>query len=258
VPLNVPDEELINLCMCYGQSQGWVTRERLTNNKDRGKIGSNRTVDVLLNEGAAFENYFSLEGPLPGDQGRRVTVTHQGQPQQCSNCFSYDIPKYGMALSGRCPAQGNGHACKMMGTPRARMNHYMKDLEKLVGFTTLKMKHARFSGNRIATYDVNDDEEIVEDLVYKTPVGEKDERISTLEKEKRRVADRVTSSERKVDKVSKAARCGKEGEGPDREQGLQGNEDHRAQGGRGHQVRLHLLDRKPPATVPPSFAPRKG
>ena len=57
VPLHVPDEELINMCLCYGQSQGWVTREKLFNNKDRGKIGSNRTVEVLLNEGASFENF---------------------------------------------------------------------------------------------------------------------------------------------------------------------------------------------------------
>ena len=63
VPLNVPDEEIINLCMCYGQPQGWVNREKLMNNKDRGKIGSNRTVDVLLNEGSSFENFYWLEGP---------------------------------------------------------------------------------------------------------------------------------------------------------------------------------------------------
>ena len=67
--------------------------------KDKGKVGSNRTVEVLLNEGAVFENFYWLEGPLPGDQERRITVTHQGQPQQCSNCFSYDNPKYAKPLT---------------------------------------------------------------------------------------------------------------------------------------------------------------
>ena len=58
VPLNVPDEEIINLAMCYGSVEGWVSREKLNNAKDRGMNGSNRTVEVNLNEGASFENYF--------------------------------------------------------------------------------------------------------------------------------------------------------------------------------------------------------
>ena len=57
VPLNVPDEEIINLCMSYGDPVGWVTREKLTNNRDKGMPGSNRSVEVNLNIGASFENY---------------------------------------------------------------------------------------------------------------------------------------------------------------------------------------------------------
>ena len=79
VPLNVPDEELINLSLCYGQPTGAVRREKLTNVKDKGKIGSNRTLDVILNPGSSFENYYWMEGPLPSDQGKRITVTHQNQ-----------------------------------------------------------------------------------------------------------------------------------------------------------------------------------
>ena len=62
VPLNVPDEELFNLSLCYGQPVGGVRREKLFNLQDRGKIGSNRTLDVILNKGFAFENYFWMEG----------------------------------------------------------------------------------------------------------------------------------------------------------------------------------------------------
>ena len=83
-------------------------------------------------------------------------MTHQGQPQQCSNCFSYDIPKYGKSLTERCPAQGNGKACKLLDTPRARMNPYMRELEKLVGFATLKIKQARLSGNKVG-YNITED-----------------------------------------------------------------------------------------------------
>ena len=45
VPLNVPDEELVNLCMCYGEPVGWVSREKLTNLKDKGLTGSNRSLE---------------------------------------------------------------------------------------------------------------------------------------------------------------------------------------------------------------------
>ena len=79
---------------------------KLTNANDKGKVGSNRTVDVILNDGASFENYYWLEGPLPSDQGRRITVTHQNQTQQCSNCFYFAKSKYGMEM--RCPGNGNG------------------------------------------------------------------------------------------------------------------------------------------------------
>ena len=205
VPLNVPDEEIINLSMCYGQPQGWVNREKLFNIKDRGKVGSNRTVEVLLNDGASFENYYWLEGPLPGDQGRRITVTHQGQPQQCSHCFSNDFPKYDMPLSQRCPAQGNGRACKLIGTPRARMTPYMKDLERTVGFTTLKIKQARLGGNR-AGYEINEDkdlDQVEEELIYKTPIMERDERILTLEKEKDELNSDLPELKEKVKKLTK-------------------------------------------------------
>ena len=120
VPLNVPDEELVNLCMCYGEPVGWVVREKLTNMKDKGLLGSNRSVEVNLNKGASFENYYWLEGPLPCDQGRRVVVTHLGQLQQCSHCFGYDAQKYGKQPSEQCPARGNGKACRLMGTPSWR------------------------------------------------------------------------------------------------------------------------------------------
>ena len=137
VPLNVPDEELVHLALCYGQPVGGIKRERLTNPRDKGKIGSIRSLDVILTPGCAFENYFWMEGPLPSDQGRRIIVTHQNQPQQCSNCFCYSIAKYGDQM-GMCPGNGNGKACKALNTDRARMGPYLKVLERLVGYRSLK------------------------------------------------------------------------------------------------------------------------
>ena len=44
VPLNVPDEEILNLAICYGDVKGEVKHEKLFNNKDRNLSGSNRSL----------------------------------------------------------------------------------------------------------------------------------------------------------------------------------------------------------------------
>ena len=206
VPLNVPDEELINLCMCYGEPVGWVSREKLTNFKDKGLPGSNRSVEVNLNKGASFENYFWLEGPLPGDQGRRVVVTHQGQPQQCSHCFGYDSQKYGKQVSDLCPAKGNGKACRLLETPRAKMGAYMKELERLVGYTSLKVKYSKKLSVEDIIEDAQNEEEESEAtprVVFKTPVAERDELIQTLQDQKSELEAEVPQLKEQLTKVSK-------------------------------------------------------
>ena len=118
VPLNVPDEEIIHLCKSYGVPlDNKVNWEVLTNNKNRGMVGSTRYVDMELAKGAAFENYYWLEGPLPGDHGRRILVLHNGQVPQCSHCFK--------KANTRCPGGGNGKICDLKKTPRAKMLAYM-------------------------------------------------------------------------------------------------------------------------------------
>ena len=59
VPLNVPDEEILNLCFCYGTViDNTVRYERMFNDKNRGMPGSNRYVEMVLDSGSSFENYF--------------------------------------------------------------------------------------------------------------------------------------------------------------------------------------------------------
>ena len=182
VPLNVPDEELVNLALCYGHPVGGVRRERLTNYKDKGKLGSNRSLDVILNPGSTFENYFWMEGPLPSDQGRRITVTHQNQPQQCSNCFGYSKPKYGTEMI-ICPGNGNGRACKALGTDRTRMGPYSKVLQKILGYRSIKAKFSNVGPMEEPTID-EEDTEVTFGTIYKSPIVEKDELIRILQKEK--------------------------------------------------------------------------
>ena len=122
VPLNVPDEEIINLCNSYGKPVSKVNYEKLNNIRGLQLTGSNRFVDVELEKGVSFENYYWLEGPLPGDVGKRIVVLHSNQPPQCSHC----LRRAGLP----CSAMGNGKACERSGTKRAKMGEYMESLKR--------------------------------------------------------------------------------------------------------------------------------
>ena len=125
VPPSVPDEEIIQICLAYSEPvDGKVHREtmRLGTTTRRNITGTTRYVDVRLHPGKFFKNFYWLEGPLPGDQGRRITVLHN-QPQQCSHCFRY-APSF--TTSGPpCPGGGNGKLCEHAMTPRTKMSDYM-------------------------------------------------------------------------------------------------------------------------------------
>ena len=70
VPLNVPDEEIINLCLCYGTPiDNKVSYEVLTNAKNRGQTGSTRYVDMEFEKDMIMENYYWMEGPMEGTRG---------------------------------------------------------------------------------------------------------------------------------------------------------------------------------------------
>ena len=74
-------------------------------------------------------NFFWLEGPLNGDIGARITATYPGQHHQCYYCLK----------SGPlCPGHGQGKACVLLKTPRARLEHYMSALKVKDSYSTLK------------------------------------------------------------------------------------------------------------------------
>ena len=100
----VPDEELLHLCGIYGvvpdNKVHWESIKVKTANKNGILVSPTRYVLMNLNNGAMFINFYWMEGPMAGDPGRRVTVLHHGQRQQCSNCFL-------TAITG-CKGAGNG------------------------------------------------------------------------------------------------------------------------------------------------------
>ena len=186
VPLNVPDEELLHLAYHYGTPvDNKVDREVLTNNKIRGMKGSTRFIHMNLDKGKSFQNYYWMEGPLPGDQGRRVVVTHPGQAQQCSHCLR-------RAGEG-CPAAGNGKNCEAAETPRGQMKEYMQKLRTSCGYASLKVMNAE-SQARLYPSPYNSEpgfEGMVEEaekeedepIVLQNPIAQRDKEIENKKEE---------------------------------------------------------------------------
>ena len=130
VPLCIPDEEIINLCQCYGEPVNNEVRYR-PSELTRGVQGSIRYVDMKLLPGKQMENYYWMEGPLDGDRGARITVLHQGQIMQCSHC---------LRRADSCPGGGKGKYCKDKGTRRGEISDYMRHLKVNHKYMSLKMK----------------------------------------------------------------------------------------------------------------------
>ena len=135
-------------------------------------------------------------------------MTHQAQPQQCSHCFCFESSKYGKLE--KCPGGGNGKACKLLETPRARMGPYMKELEKLVGYTSLKVKYSRLNGTPGLGFgsmeektSEEDDIEVSPEMIFKNPVVERDEKILQLEKEQNVLRKELPILQEKLKKSSK-------------------------------------------------------
>ena len=130
VPLCIPDEEIINLCKCYGEPANNEVRYR-PSELTRGVPGSTRFVDMTFLPGKQFENFYWMEGPLDEDQGGRITVLHQGQIMQCSHC---------LRRADSCPGGGKGKLCKEKRTRRGEIGDYMRHLKLHHNYTSLKMK----------------------------------------------------------------------------------------------------------------------
>ena len=135
----VPDEELLHLCGIYGtvvDNKVHWEQLRITTSTKKGVLTSpTRFVHMHLKNGASFNNFYWMEGPMPGDSGRRITVIHTGQKQQCSHCF--------LTAATGCKGAGNGKACMKTGMERAKMSHYMQALKTTTGYESLKVKYMR-------------------------------------------------------------------------------------------------------------------
>ena len=140
-------------------------------------IGGTRFVEMELFSGASLNNFYWMEGPLPGDNGCRITVLHPGQLQQCSHCL-----KQGNL---GCPGKGNGRACLALGTQRTKMNVYMDFVKIKHGYRSLKAKYFEqfpsLGGAGTCGLDMVERDETADDnIVPVNPIEEKDSEIAEL------------------------------------------------------------------------------
>ena len=161
-----------------------VHYERLYNDKNRGMMGGTRYVEVELFPGASMNNFYWMEGPLPGDSGCRITVLHAGQIQQCSNCLK-------VATQG-CPGKGNGKAFAALKTQKTTMIIYMEFLKVKHGYQSMKANYfeqfpsiggaGNFGiGDMVENQDSNGEEDGI-DILPINPIEEKDRQIVDLKK----------------------------------------------------------------------------
>ena len=121
---------------------------------------------------------------MSGDHGRRVLVLHNGQMSQCSHCLRKAGP-------GGCPAGGNGKACNMMRTPRAKMAQYMQSLRTHFGYIPLKTRYLEMQAKNYPslpgfdvdiTSNMEENEADFEGIVAVNPIEERDKQINELMK----------------------------------------------------------------------------
>ena len=197
VPMYVPDEELLHLCGIYGSvvenKVHWEQHRITTSTKKGVLISPTRFVLMHLNNGASFNNFYWLEGPMPGDPGRRITVIHTGQKQQCSHCL--------LTASTGCKGAGNGRVCAKTDMEKAKMSQYMQALKATTGYESLKTKYMRqlaksfpnrqgepeFDTTQIIDMDRDidldsEETEVTLPILPINPIVEKDLEIATLNK----------------------------------------------------------------------------
>ena len=152
VPITVPNEEILHLCSQYGKPKdGIVHREVIHFGAKRSIPSSTRWVEIALEPGKSFRNYYWLAGPQPGDVVRRITVLHPGQNRQCSWCLKCRQTSSSTLSSGHCPAGGDGKICEDMKTPRAKLAQYIASLRE-EGYMSLKDQHLAEKAARYAAF----------------------------------------------------------------------------------------------------------
>ena len=132
VPKYVPDEELVHFCSTFGDViDPTVYYGKYQGGKINGLRNGTRWIEAEIYPSRRQINYIWIEGPLAGDLSSRVTVTYgAGRERQCGHCLR--------TSQDGCLGFGKAKLCREKKGERASSDVYMKNLEELHGYKTLK------------------------------------------------------------------------------------------------------------------------
>ena len=173
--LDIPNEEILNLCDYYGEVLS-IENVKMSNDKNKGDKSAKRVVWMKLSPNKVMNNYYWLESIVPGRAASRVLVLHEGQAKQCNHCLKTDL---------NCPAGAEGRQCRTFNkTPKKDAASYMLELKRATGYKSLREKHnlqfPPLVGTEQPAFPPLEDEKlpISEDPLYKE-LQEKVEELST-------------------------------------------------------------------------------
>ena len=130
--LDIPNEEILNLCDQYGEPV-LIEFAKMNTSKNKGDKSAKRVVWMKLAPNKVMKNYYWLESMVPNRPACRVLVLHEGQGKQCNHCLNIDMD---------CPAGAEGKQCRVFNkTPKRDAASYMFDLKRMTGYKSLREKH---------------------------------------------------------------------------------------------------------------------
>ena len=135
VPRDIPDEEIIHFCKHFGKvKDNTVYYGKHHGGKLNGLYNGSRWVEMEIDTRKNLVNYVWWEGPLPDSEKCRITITYgAGKGHQCGHCLK--------TSQQGCQGGGKAKICREKEGVRANLIDYMKVLEDLYGYKTLKKKY---------------------------------------------------------------------------------------------------------------------
>ena len=132
VPKYVPDEELVHFCDTFGTViDSTVYYGKYQGGRFNGLRNGTRWIEADIYPSRRQINFIWLEGPRDSDLSSRITVTYgAGRERQCGHCLK--------TSKDGCLGFGKAKICREKKGERASAESYMKNLEEVHGYKTLK------------------------------------------------------------------------------------------------------------------------
>jgi len=194
VPKYVPDEELVHFCSTFGDViDPTVYYGKYQGGKFNGLKNGTRWIEADIYPSRRQINFIWLEGPCASHLSSRITVTYgAGRERQCGHCLK--TSKEG------CLGFGKAKICRERKGERASADVYMKNLEELYGYKTLKSTYEESLSDENASNneDKEDNDDTSENRSETQEVNKMKREIITLKAEMKARKDEIDQNEEKI------------------------------------------------------------